>query len=75
MTTPPDLAALACEDCPAEVHTEAGAGLFGPVRIVTVVHDDTCPWLTRVAPEGATHVSAEGILMHVFRDVASQESP
>lgn len=61
-------AELACEDCPARVHVTSGAGLQGPVRIVTVLHAETCPWLARVAPDGVTHATAEGIVIHAAAD-------
>ncbi|TDD35259.1 hypothetical protein E1287_14200 [Actinomadura sp. KC06] len=62
-----DLQALACEDCPAVVHVSRGQGLSGPVRVVVVEHEASCPWLTRVAPDGATVPGALGVLTHRAR--------
>lgn len=59
-----DLSSLACEDCPATMHTSRGRGVLGPVLVVSVVHERSCPWLARVAPQGATTVREEGILIH-----------
>lgn len=61
---PEQLLTEACEDCLAVVTATMGKGIGGPVRVVSVEHERTCPWLARVAPESATIVTAEGILMH-----------
>lgn len=68
MPESPDLAALACEDCPAEVNCGLGQGIAGPVLVVSVTHAPTCPWLARVAPGGVTKATRFGILMHYPRE-------
>jgi hypothetical protein len=74
MTTNPELQALACEDCPAVITETTNPGLGGPVRTVSVEHERTCPWLARVAPDGATLATPWGILMHLFAADAADPS-
>jgi len=62
--TATDLDALACGDCPATITKTRGEGLFGGVLVVTVLHDPSCPWLARVAPDGATMSTPAGIVIH-----------
>ena len=63
-----DLAELGCEDCPARVLVSRSVGIAGPVLVVAVGHERSCPWLARVAPSGE-HVgtSARGIVLHHVR--------
>lgn len=71
--TPAQLQALACEDCPAGIQCARLQGLAGPVLLVVVTHEPTCPWLARVAPndtEDATVVSEGGIVRHKARTAA-----
>jgi hypothetical protein len=65
--TEADVPGLACEDCPAVMHLSRGVGVGGPVLTVVVEHEPSCPWLARVAPNGATISTEAGILMHVAR--------
>ena len=67
----PNLPALACEDCPAVIHRSRGTGLGGAVLVVAVEHEPTCPWMARVAPDGATMSGADGVLLHFRRDDTS----
>lgn len=65
MTTA-ELQALACEDCPAAVTIQRGQGIAGPVLVVFVVHEDSCPWAARCVPlGGATLIRANAMLRHV----------
>ena len=60
-----------CDDCPATVHTSTGASAVTdePVLVVVVEHEPTCPWLARVAPDGATLApTPDRLLRHVRRD-------
>lgn len=66
--TEPSIDALACEDCPAKIHSTRGRGIGGPVLVVSVEHETSCPWLTRMAPKGATLSSSAGIVTHWSRD-------
>ncbi|MEU9657560.1 hypothetical protein [Streptomyces chartreusis] len=68
--TPSQLQALACEDCPADIRCTTLQGLNGPVLTVVITHEPTCPWLARVAPEGATLVRERGIVRHTARTTA-----
>lgn len=66
--TPGQLEALACEDCPAQVRVGRLQGLAGVVLAVVVDHAVTCPWLARVAPEGAATITGQGgIVRHQSR--------
>ena len=69
--TETNLDALACEDCPATVSAAKGRGMFGDVLIVAVIHEPTCPWLARVAPESATVANEHGILIHAAQENGS----
>lgn len=67
MSTSPrqDLQALACQDCPADATVSRQQGLAGPVLVVMVVHEPTCPWLARVAPDGVARAVIDGgLLLH-----------
>lgn len=59
-----DLQSLACEDCIAEILLDWHRGIGGRVLLASIRHEDTCPWLFRVAPQGATLTGPHGILMH-----------
>lgn len=65
--TPAELLALACEDCPAEIYVSRGTGLLGVVLVVAVEHEDTCPWMARVAPGGAVRSTDRDVVMHSVR--------
>ena len=62
-----DMEALVCADCLAEVSVPRGIGVYDSVRVVSVGHESTCPWLARVAPEDATLSYDFGVLVHFAR--------
>jgi len=59
---------LLCSDCDATMTQSEHPGLDGPVLTVAVGHRKTCPWLTRVAPEGSTRGTPYGVRIDYFRD-------
>jgi hypothetical protein len=60
-----DLAALACEDCPAAVTVQRGQGLAGPTLVVWVTHDDDCLWSRAHVPVGGVSLfRPDAILRH-----------
>jgi len=64
-----DIAALACEDCPAIVNAHRGRGIDGrSILVVAVEHAATCPW-AREYVAGETHVvHGDQLLIHSIAD-------
>ena len=61
-----DVVERACGDCPAKVTTTLDKGLAGPMRIVVIEHEPSCPWFRRLGtgqPVGTPH----GVLIHHAR--------
>jgi hypothetical protein len=61
-----DVVERACGDCPAKVTTTLGKRLAGPVRILAIEHESSCPWFRRFG-SGQPIETPHGVLIHHAR--------
>jgi len=65
-----DVVERACGDCPAKVTTALSKGPAGPVRILAIEHEPSCPWF-RLFGTGQPVGTPHGVLIHHARSLDS----